>query len=395
MSRSTHRDDFFQTSAALEEQKRKDAKSRNTDGSPIKLQSKILAIAADPVNPGAVFVAQSTGTVRKIILETGETAAVFKGPTAPVTSICFSPNGKLLFAGCWDKTIWSWDVASGQPQHRYEGHTDFVRSVISSSLRGQDLLISGGADAQILVFDIASGKRLYTLKGHAKGVQDLIMDPTCLDPESKSLVVFSAGSDREIRWFDITSGSQDLTAMDPLLAHDTSVYKLFFDSDGDLWTASADKTAKCLVREDGWKANLTLSHPDFVRDVVVYEQGGWVITACRDEEVRVWNRSVSQCLLESDPSSITNLYTSQTGQLYHTFSGHFEEVTGLVLIGSTVVSVSIDATIRQWSLRPDDLRTAVEKAKRTKAEEEESEQNPESMLTEEEERELAELMNED
>ncbi|PKX94131.1 WD40 repeat domain-containing protein [Aspergillus novofumigatus IBT 16806] len=375
MSRSTHRDDFFQTSAALEEQKRKDAKSRNTDGSPIKLQSKILAIAADPVSPGAVFVAQSTGTVRKIILETGETAAVFKGPTAPVTSLCFSPNGKLLFAGCWDKTIWSWDVASGQPQHRYEGHTDFVRSVISSSLRGQDLLISGGADAQILVFDIASGKRLYTLKGHAKGVQALIMDGACLDPESKSLVVFSAGSDREIRWFDITSGSQDLTAMDPLLAHDTSVYKLFIDSDGDLWTASADKTAKCLVREDGWKANLTLSHPDFVRDVVVYEQGGWVITACRDEEVRVWNRS--------------------TGQLYHTFSGHFEEVTGLVLIGSTVVSVSIDATIRQWSLSPDDLRTAVEKAKRTKAEEEESEQNPESMLTEEEERELAELMNED
>ncbi|KAH1428850.1 hypothetical protein KXX32_005141 [Aspergillus fumigatus] len=376
MSRSTHRDDFFQTSAALEEQKRKDAKSRNTHGSPIKLQSKILAIATDPVNQGAVFVALSTGTVRKIILETGETAAVFKGPTAPVTSVCFSPDGRLLFAGCWDKTIWSWDVASGQPQHRYEGHTDFVRSVISSSLRGQDLLVSGGADAQILVFDIASGKRLYTLKGHAKGVQDLIMDPTSLDLESKSLVLFSAGSDREIRWFDITCGSQDLTAMDPLLAHDTSVYKLFFDSDGDLWTASADKTAKCLVREDGWKANLTLPHPDFVRDVVVYEQGGWVITACRDEEVRVWHRS--------------------TGQLYHTFSGHFEEVTGLVLIGSTIVSVSIDATIRQWSLRPDDLRTAVEKAKRVKAEEEEqSEQNPESMLTEEEERELAELMNED
>jgi hypothetical protein len=47
-----------------------------------------------------------------------------------------------------------------------------------------------------------------------------------------------------------------------------------------------------LVRQDGWKANLTLEHPDFVRDVVVYETGGWVVTACRDEEVRVWNRSV-------------------------------------------------------------------------------------------------------
>ena len=83
----------------------------------------------------------------------------------------------------------------------------------------------------------------------------------------------------------------------------------------------------------------------------------------------------------------------QTGQLYHTFSGHYEEVTGLVLLGSTVVSVGIDATIRQWSLKPDDLQSAVEKAKNT-TEDEEQQQNPGAVLTEEEERELAELMGE-
>jgi len=224
--------------------------------------------------------------------QTGETAALYKGPTAPVTSICFSPDGRLLFAGCWDKTVWSWDVATRQPKQRYEGHTDFVRAVTSTRLNGQDLLITGGADAQILVFDITSGKRLHVLKGHAKGLQDLAIDPNSLDPESKEMIVYSAGSDREIRRFDISAGSQDLTHTDPLLAHDTSVYKLFFDNDADLWTASADRTAKCLVRDDNWKPNLVLQHDDFVRDVVVYEQGGWVVTACRDEEVRVWNRSV-------------------------------------------------------------------------------------------------------
>ncbi|KAI9923612.1 hypothetical protein ASPWEDRAFT_154955 [Aspergillus wentii DTO 134E9] len=375
MSRSSHRDDFFQTTATLDEQKRKDAKSRNTNGDPIRLQSKILAIQADPLNAGSVFVAQSGGTVRKIILETGETATVFKGPTAPVTSICFSPDGKLLFAGCWDKTVWSWEIASGKPQKRYEGHTDFVRSVTSTRLRGQDLLVSGGADKQILVFDIASAQRLHVLKGHIKGIQDLAIDPVSAETESAEHLVFSAGSDREIRHFDIAAGSSDLTGTEPLIAHDTSVYKLFFDSDGDLWTASADKTAKCLVREDGWKANLTLEHPDFVKDVVVYEQGGWVITVCRDEEVRVWNRS--------------------TGQLHHTFSGHFEEVTGLALVGSTVVSVSIDATIRRWSLKPDELQTAVERARKPPTEDEENKPNPESTLTEEEERELAELMADD
>lgn len=83
----------------------------------------------------------------------------------------------------------------------------------------------------------------------------------------------------------------------------------------------------------------------------------------------------------------------QTGELHHTFSGHFEEVTALALVGSTIVSVAIDGTIRQWSLRPDELQQAVDLAKNGPKEEEQ--QNPEPMLTEEEERELAELMGDD
>jgi WD40 repeat protein len=204
-----------------------------------------------------------------------------------LTSICLSPDGKLLFAGCWDKTVWSWDVASREIRQRYEGHSDFVKSVICARLGGEDLLITGGADAQVLIFNLATGQRTETFKGHARGIQDLNIDP---EVDETQAIVFSAGSDREIRQFRIFGGGDD---GQPLLPHETSVYKLFFDQDGDLWTASADKTAKCLVRADGWKANLSLEHPDFVRDVVVYETGGWVVTACRDEEVRVWNRSVS------------------------------------------------------------------------------------------------------
>jgi hypothetical protein len=58
-----------------------------------------------------------------------------------------------------------------------------------------------------------------------------------------------------------------------------------------------------------------------------------------------------------------------------------------------LVSVSIDATIRQWSLKPDDLRNAVAQA--TEHPTDEPSTNPESMLTEEEERELAELLEDD
>ena len=40
---------------------------------------------------------------------------------------------------------------------------------------------------------------------------------------------------------------------------------------------------------------------------------GWLFTACRDEEVRVWDLG--------------------TGELVCTYSGHFEEVTGLEVVG--------------------------------------------------------------
>jgi WD40 repeat protein len=207
-----------------------------------------------------------------------------------VASICLSPDGQLLFAGCWDKSIWSWDAKTREPKRRYLGHSDFVKSVVSTRLDGKEVLISGGADASIIIWEISTGQKLRILKGHARGIQDLILDPFDYE-NSNSVSFFSAGSDREIRFWQEPPSTNDLS--DAILEHETSVYKLYFDSDGDMWTASADGTVKNLIRERGWKADTILTHPDFVRDVVVDEQGGWIITACRDEEVRVWNRAVS------------------------------------------------------------------------------------------------------
>jgi hypothetical protein len=77
------------------------------------------------------------------------------------------------------------------------------------------------------------------------------------------------------------------------------------------------------------------------------------------------------------------------------FSGHFEEVTGLALLGQTLLSVSIDCTIRRWSLKPKDLQaavTAAEEAKIGGVKEATPEPKATALITEDEERELAELM---
>jgi WD40 repeat protein len=124
-----------------------------------------------------------------------------------------------------------------------------------------------------------------------------------------------------------------------------------------------------------WEEDSRFEHPDFVRDVAVDEDGGWIITACRDEDVRIWERG--------------------SGKLHHVFVGHFEEVTGLVLLPKQrLVSISIDATIRLWSLKTQDLVMAVKEAEdeRLGKNKDKEPEKKEGMMTAEEEAELAELL---
>lgn len=242
-------------------------------------------------------------------------------------------------------------------------------------MQGKEILVSASADASIIVWDVASGEKLHTLKGHTRAILALALDPADYRTNAESITLLSAGSDREIRRWTIALASASEIQPSPIIAHETSIDAVHFDSDGDLWTASADKTAKCLSRGRDWEEDSRFEHPDFVRDVAIDEEGGWVITACRDEEVRVWDKG--------------------SGKLHHVFSGHFEEVTGLVLLsGQRLVSVSIDATVRQWSLKAQELAKAVKDAEDERLGEtkEKEPEKKEGMMTAEEEAELAELL---
>lgn len=371
----------------MAENERKQRKAANTQGQPVKLQSKILAVEtshqADPTRD-VVFAAQAAGCVTSLQLSSNEVFST-PGTRAPVTSLAFHNAGSTMqaFAGCWDKSVWRYTFhlspstsgAGSLIGHTsFPAHSDFVKCLlVVRTPDKQDILISGGADGDVRLWTL-DGQPLATLRPQSRGIECLVLDP--LSSPDAPVVMFST-SKQEIYSFTLPAASQiSMTQIQlsmPLLVHQTSVYKLHFDDDGDLWTASADKTAKQLLRNDGWKVEVTLPHPDFVRDVVTHDRYGWVITACRDEEVRVWNKA--------------------TGDLHHIFTGHFEEVTGLCLTGDLVISASIDATIRRWSLAPTDLQKAVEEAKKPRL----LEQDPEPatdlpMLTEEEEAELRALM---
>jgi hypothetical protein len=326
------------------------------------------------------------------IVQTGITKQIYKGPTAPVTSVAVGGQGnQTIFAGCWDKHIWSWDAASKVPGRKYSGHSDFVKSVVCTTIGGKHCLFSGGADKKIMVWDVETGTRLHVIQDQTvplMAIQDLAIDPVQSGPEE--VVLVSASSDPHIRRWRVrldgfeqiqeSSPSQPDTVRHTILEHETTVYKLLFDTEDDevdLWTASGDGTTKCLSRAKGFAPVDTIEHGDHVRAVAVTDQ--WVLTAGRDEDIKVWDRT--------------------SGALYCTLEGHYHEVTDLISLpdGKRAVSVSIDGTVRTWPLDKSSL-DEVNKEKEEKAKGVEKETKQESfagLVTVEEEAELAALMEED
>lgn len=324
---------------------------------------------------------------------------MYRGPKAPATCVALGgPKNQFIFAGSWDRNVWSWNVTSQKLARTYVGHSDFVKAVTCAYLGDKHILVSGGADKKIIVWDMETGVRLHTLQDTTVAmlaVQDLVVDP--VQSTNDEICLVSASSDPHIRrWKIRLDAAEKIIEDDPgapgssrhsIFEHATSVYKLVFAGAGDeidLWTSSADGTTKCLSRMRNFAMEETYEHGDCVRAVAITDQ--WVLTAGRDEDVKVWDRA--------------------SGKLHLALQGHYDEITDLVILRSTkslperVCSVSIDGTVRTWPLDHKGLDETKDRQEQevdlAAAAKGPKQPNPGgSMLTAEEETELAELMTDD
>src|SRR5689334_1715478 len=95
--------------------------------------------------------------------------AELKGHTALVYSVAFSPDGKLLASGDFEKIIKLWDFASGKELRELKGHTGPVYCVAFTP--DGKTLASSSHDQTIRLWDVADGKMIRELKGHT-GIVD-------------------------------------------------------------------------------------------------------------------------------------------------------------------------------------------------------------------------------
>ena len=66
------------------------------------------------------------------ILSAGSCLQVLLGHSGNVSSVAYSPDGKRIVSGSWDKTVRVWDAQTGEALHTLEGHSTVVTSVAYS-----------------------------------------------------------------------------------------------------------------------------------------------------------------------------------------------------------------------------------------------------------------------
>ena len=81
----------------------------------------------------------------------GDPVWILKGHAGTVTSVAFSPTGKILASGSADQRVRLWDLTTGEHLHTFSNHTSKISAL---AFARDDVLASGSSEGTVFIWDL-------------------------------------------------------------------------------------------------------------------------------------------------------------------------------------------------------------------------------------------------
>jgi WD40 repeat protein/uncharacterized caspase-like protein len=295
---------------------------------------------------------------------TGKEIQSFIGHSAEVTSVAFSPDGKMVLTGSRDYTAKLWDLKGHETQTFLSDRASVIECVTFSP--DSKMVLTGSMDKTAHLTDL-EGNIIQTFSGHAGGIKSVAFSPD-------GNKVLTGSMDGTAKLWDL-NGNEIQT----FSAHAGGIKSVAFSPDGNtILTGSWDKTAKL------WNLNgreiLTFSgHVDYIESVAFSPDGKNILTGSQDNTAKLWDLKgreiqtfsghkmwVFSVVFSPDGNRLltgSEDYTAKlwdlTGQEIRTFSGHGSVVNSITFSpdGNKLLIGSMDGTARLWTLAKSGTQT--------------------------------------
>ncbi len=295
-----------------------------------------LDLGPDPRCPvlseDGTLLAYGTGdhTVRLQELATGVVRTVLRGHGDAIDRIIFSKDGRRVTTTSCDRTVRTWDAATGRQLSTFQAPPDAGLSFALSpdtrlvAMRGD----SGSASAR--VWDLQSGRLLRTLGGHRGDVRLIEFSPT-----GDRAVTAERFPYTNLYLWDLSSGQR----LAVLSGHENQITRAAFSPDGTrLVTTSMDRTVRVWDVSPGTVARpsaallVLAGHAGAVDHAAFSPDGRHIASSSQDRTIRYWD--------------------AQTGEPLAVLCGHTDEVivSAFRAGGTELVSASADGTLRVWDM---------------------------------------------
>ena len=150
--------------------------------------------------------------------------------------MAFSPDGRWIVSGSYDKTLKVWDATTGREMLTLKGHTKSVSSVAFSP--DGKRIASGGYDSTVKVWDATTGREMLTLemptyKGPKGEVLTMEVNSVAFSPDGNRIVGSQCDT---MKVWDTTTGQETVT----FKTHNGIANSVAFSSDGKRIVSGSD-----------------------------------------------------------------------------------------------------------------------------------------------------------